>query len=135
VKTVALLPMVVAAQLYSQDSTAVKTPRKVLTYSIVPGGGQLYNGKPLKAAMMMGAQIWMLYQFSSNRSQYNGWESGDPNPREQYRDNRNKYAWYSAFVYIYNLADALVDSHLAGFDEKDESEADDKTEKKGTEDG
>ena len=134
-KRVVLISMILTVQLFSQDSSEVKTPKKALTHSIVPGGGQLYNEKPVKAALMMGAQVWMLYQFSSNRSRYNGWESRDPYSKEYYRDNRNKFAWYSAFVYLYNLADALVDSHLAGFDEDEELEIDDKIEEKGTKDG
>jgi len=135
VKRVVLISMILTVRLSSQDSSEVKTPKKALTYSIVPGGGQLYNEKPMKAALMMGAQVWMLYQFSSNRSRYNGWESRDPYSKEYYLDNRNKFAWYSAFVYLYNLADALVDSHLAGFDEDEELEVDDKIEEKGTKDG
>ena len=107
----------------AQDSTSMarKTPKKAVVYSIIPGGGQLYNGKKIKAALMFGAQFWMLYQFQTNRSAYNLWDDGSyMKPREYYRENRNKYAWYSTFVYIYNLADALVDSHLSDFDEKDE---------------
>ena len=99
----------------------IKSPRKALTYSLISGGGQLYNGKKIKAALIFGTQLWMLYQFQDNRSAYNSWEDGSyAESREYYRDNRNKYAWYSAFVYIYNLADALVDSHLSDFDENDE---------------
>ena len=107
----------------AQDSTSMarKTPKKAVVYSIIPGGGQLYNGKKIKGALMFGTQFWMLYQFQKNRSAYNLWDDGSyMKPKEYYRDNRNKYAGYSTFVYIYNLADALVDSHLSDFDEKDE---------------
>lgn len=134
-KRVALLSIMLTVQLFSQDSSEVKTPKKALTYSIVPGGGQFYNGKPVKAALIMGAQMWMLYQFSSNRSRYNGWENGDNYSKEYYRDNRNKFVWYSAFVYLYNLADALVDSHLAEFDKDEELDTDDEIELKGTKNG
>jgi hypothetical protein len=115
--------MLLTASASAQDSTSVviKSPRRALTYSLISGGGQLYNGKKIKAALIFGAQLWMLYQFQANRSAYNSWEDGSyAESREYYRDNRNKYAWYSAFVYIYNLADALVDSHLSDFDENDE---------------
>jgi len=115
--------MLLTASASAQDSTSVviKSPRRALTYSLISGGGQLYNGKKIKAALIFGTQLWMLYQFQDNRSAYNSWEDGSyAESREYYRDNRNKYAWYSAFVYIYNLADALVDSHLSDFDENDE---------------
>jgi len=123
VKQFALFIMLLTASASAQDSTSVviKSPRRALTYSLISGGGQLYNGKKIKAALIFGAQLWMLYQFQANRSAYNSWEDGSyAESREYYRDNRNKYAWYSAFVYIYNLADALVDSHLSDFDENDE---------------
>ena len=122
-KRLALFIMLMTAFVSAQDSTATepKSPKKAVAYSIIPGGGQLYNGKKIKAALMFGAQFWMLYKFQTNRSAYNLWDDGSyMKPREYYRDNRNKYAWYSTFVYIYNLADALVDSHLSDFDEKDE---------------
>ena len=122
-KRLALFIMLMTAFVSAQDSTVTgsKSPNKAVAYSIIPGGGQLYNGKKIKAALMFGAQFWMLYKFQTNRSAYNLWDDGSyMKPREYYRDNRNKYAWYSTFVYIYNLADALVDSHLSDFDEKDE---------------
>ena len=122
-KQFALFIILLTAFASAQDSTSVviKSPRKALTYSLISGGGQLYNGKKIKAALIFGTQLWMLYQFQANRSAYNSWEDGSyAESREYYRDNRNKYAWYSAFVYIYNLADALVDSHLSDFDENDE---------------
>ncbi len=120
-KRLAFFILLMTAFVSTQDSTATapKLPNKALMYSIIPGGGQLYNGKKIKAALMFGAQFWMLYQFQTNRSAYNLWDDGSyMKTREYYRDNRNKYAWYSTFVYIYNLADALVDSHLSDFDEK-----------------
>ena len=123
VKRLAFFILLMTAFVSAQDSTlmARKTPKKAVVYSIIPGGGQLYNGKKIKAALMFGAQFWMVYQFQTNRSAYNLWDDGSyMKLREYYRDNRNKYAWYSTFVYIYNLADALVDSHLSDFDEKDE---------------
>ena len=122
-KQFALFIILLTAFASAQDSTSVviKSPRRALTYSLISGGGQLYNGKKIKAALIFGTQLWMLYQFQDNRSAYNSWEDGSyAESREYYRDNRNKYAWYSAFVYIYNLADALVDSHLSDFDENDE---------------
>ena len=122
-KRLTLFIMLMTGFVSAQDSTATaaKSPKKAVAYSIISGGGQLYNGKKIKAALMFGAQFWMLYKFQTNRSAYNLWDDGSyMKPREYYRDNRNKYAWYSTFVYIYNLADALVDSHLSDFDEKDE---------------
>lgn len=118
-KGLSLILLIATAQLFSQDSIEVKIPRKALTYSIVPGGGQLYNQKPFKAALILSAQIWMLYQFQINRTFFKKWDGGDMETKEFYRENRNKYAWRSIFVYLYNLTDALVDSHLSGFDQNE----------------
>ena len=97
-KRLVLCIMLMTVFVSAQDSTATvpKSPKKAVVYSIIPGGGQLYNGKKIKAALMFGAQFWMLYQFQTNRSAYNLWDDGSyMKPREYYRDNRNKYAWYS----------------------------------------
>lgn len=102
------------------DSVTVeKSPSKAVLYSmLLPGAGQVYNGKYLKAVLVFVAQATMAYQFHRNLRIYNQW---DPDryelPRNRYRDKRNKYAWWTAFVYIYNILDALVDSHLSSFDQ------------------
>lgn len=74
---------------------------------LLPGAGQVYNGKYLKAVLVFVAQATMAYQFHRNLRIYNQW---DPDryelPRNRYRDKRNKYAWWTAFVYIYNILDA-----------------------------
>jgi len=84
------------------DSLAVeRLPKKAVFYSIIPGGGQIYNGKYLKAVLVLGA------------------ENYNSTGLESYRQDRNKYAWWMGFAYIYGLLDALVDSHLSAFDERD----------------
>ena len=101
------------------DSTTVeKSPKKAVLHSLIPGGGQVYNGKYLKAAILFGAEVFVIYKFTDNRDIYNSWTEGEyPLSRERYRQKRNKYAWWIGFVYIYGLLDALVDSHLSTFDE------------------
>ena len=101
----------------SQDSTEVKTPKKALKYSLIPGGGQLYNGKQIKAILILGSELWMIYQFHANRISFHNWNNTYSKPKEYYRENRNKYAWRALFVYIYNLVDALVDAHLSTYNE------------------
>jgi hypothetical protein len=88
-------------------------PKKAVFYSIIPGGGQIYNGKYLKAVLVLGAEIYSAYNFQVSRDNYNS------TGLESYRQDRNKYAWWMGFAYIYGLLDALVDSHLSAFDERD----------------
>ena len=106
-----LVPLQSSAQ---SDSSAVeRLPKKAVFYSIIPGGGQIYNGKYLKAVLVLGAEIYSAYNFQVSRDNYNS------TGLESYRQDRNKYAWWMGFAYIYGLLDALVDSHLSAFDERD----------------
>ena len=106
-----LAPLQSSAQ---ADSLAVeRLPKKAVIYSIIPGGGQIYNRKYLKAALVLGAEIYSAYNFQVSRDNYNS------TGLESYRQDRNKYAWWMGFAYIYGLLDALVDSHLSAFDERD----------------
>ena len=106
-----LVPLQSSAQ---SDSSAVeRLPKKAVFYSIIPGGGQIYNGKYLKAVLVLGAEIYSAYNFQVSRDNYNS------TGLESYRQDRNKYAWWMGFAYIYSLLDALVDSHLSAFDERD----------------
>ncbi|MFQ6608706.1 MAG: DUF5683 domain-containing protein [Fidelibacterota bacterium] len=96
------------------DTTLVnRSPAKAVLYSFIPGGGQIYNSNYLKAVLIMGAEVYSAYNFQQNRIKYNS------TGKESYREDRNKYAWWMGFAYIYGLLDALVDSHLAAFDQRD----------------
>ena len=101
------------------DSTTVeKSPKKAVLHSLIPGGGQLYNGKYGKAVILFAAEVFVIYKFIENRNIYNNYDENDyPLSQERYRQKRNKYAWWIGFVYIYSLLDALVDSHLSTFEE------------------
>lgn len=116
-RTWSLALMIFLAPLQSSaqaDSLAVeRLPKKAVIYSIIPGGGQIYNRKYLKAALVLGAEIYSAYNFQVSRDNYNS------TGLESYRQDRNKYAWWMGFAYIYGLLDALVDSHLSAFDERD----------------
>ena len=116
-RTWSLALMIFLAPLQSSaqaDSLAVeRLPKKAVIYSIIPGGGQIYNRKYLKAALVLGVEIYSAYNFQVSRDNYNS------TGLESYRQDRNKYAWWMGFAYIYGLLDALVDSHLSAFDERD----------------
>ena len=116
-RTWSLALMIFLAPLQSSaqaDSLAVeRVPKKAVIYSIIPGGGQIYNRQYLKAALVLGAEIYSAYNFQGSRDNYNS------TGLESYRQDRNKYAWWMGFAYIYGLLDALVDSHLSAFDERD----------------
>lgn len=103
------LSLVLASE--SSDTTlAEKSPSRAVLYSLIPGGGQIYNGKYFKAVLIFSAEVYMAYQFQKNSVDYE--RSGSHRSLEK----RNKYAWWVGFVYVYNLLDALVDGHLSTFE-------------------
>lgn len=99
------------------DSTKIKTPKKAALWSMLPGGGQIYNGKYLKAGIIITLESLAIWQSIENGRNYN-----IDNSNDTYLKDRNKYAWWAFFVHIYGLLDAVVDSHLEPFNEIMEGE-------------
>jgi hypothetical protein len=94
------------------DSTKLKTPKKAALWSILPGGGQVYNGKYLKAGIIITLESLAIWQSIENGHNYKGDNSND-----LYLINRNKYAWWAFFVHVYGMLDAIVDRHLEPFNQ------------------
>ena len=94
------------------DSTKIKTPKKAVLWSILPGGGQIYNGKYLKAGILITLESLAIWQSIENGKNYN-----IDNSNDMYLKNRNKFAWWAFFVHIYGILDAVVDSHLKPFNQ------------------
>ncbi len=93
------------------DSTRIKTPKQAALWSIIPGGGQLYNGKYLKAGIIITLESLAIWQSIENGQNYKIDKSNDI-----YLTDRNKYAWWAFFVHIFGMLDAVVDRHLEPFD-------------------
>lgn len=94
------------------DSTKIKTPKKAALWSIIPGGGQIYNGKYLKAGIIITLESLAIWQSIENGKNYN-----IDNSNDMYLINRNKFAWWAFFIHIYGMLDAVVDSHLEPFNQ------------------
>lgn len=114
IRKVLLIVIIIISFSFGQeiDSTKIKTPKKAALWSILPGGGQIYNGKYLKAGIIITLESLAIWQSIENGKNYNVENSND-----LYLTNRNKYAWWAFFVHIYGLLDAVVDSHLEPFDQ------------------
>lgn len=114
IRKVLLIVIIIISFSFGQeiDSTKIKTPKKTALWSILPGGGQIYNGKYLKAGIIITLESLAIWQSIENGKNYNVENSND-----LYLTNRNKYAWWAFFVHIYGLLDAVVDSHLEPFDQ------------------
>lgn len=98
------------------DSTKIKTPKKAALWSIIPGGGQIYNGKYLKAGIILTLESLAIWQSIENGKNYNT-EITNEATNDMYLINRNKFAWWAFFIHIYGLLDAVVDSHLEPFNQ------------------
>ena len=104
---------------YSQDSeeSSQKDPKKAFIFSLIPGGGQVYNGKWIKSAMVIGLEVSSYLSWRKNIQNYNDYDNIDlPLNRSRYLLKRNKYAWWMGIIYFYSMIDAIVDAHLYSFD-------------------
>ncbi len=99
-----------------QDSTQVfKNPGTALLTSIIPGGGQAYNGTWLKMIGIVAMEIYCYNQFILNRDRADNYDSSMPLPQSRYVEKRNKFAWWVVGTYFYGMVDAFVDAHLSSF--------------------
>jgi len=107
-----------------------KNPKVAFYYSLIPGLGQIYNGKWIKSAMIVGLEIAAYVAWTENRDIYKHFEYKDyPLRKRRYLEKRNKYAWWIGFIYVYGMIDAVVDAHLYQFENLMESQLE--SEKKG----
>lgn len=135
---------VFAAEPNYPDTARFIDPRKALLYSaICPGLGQIYVKSPLKAALVVSAEGYHLYQFARYKRihgyitdtqdkigldvwtrlseaqkkdsvlHYTGYRLELNTWRA--REKRNKYAWWCAAIYLIGMLDAYVDAHLYYF--------------------
>lgn len=134
----------VAGEFLRPDSAHSITPRQALFYSaLCPGLGQVYVRQPFKAALVVAAEGYHLYQFSRYQRLYgyitktqdkigrDVWASLSEVQKKdsvaaytgkhltdntwRVREKRNKYAWWCVAFYLIGILDAYVDAHLYYF--------------------
>jgi hypothetical protein len=115
------------------DSTTIgrgkrfSTPFWVMMRSaIVPGWGQLHNGKWWKAILLGGAESAFIYgvfyedhladQAAEKSRQRPDEESFWRSVSSRHKANKRDYLWWGAFTILLSVGDAYVDAHLRGFD-------------------
>jgi hypothetical protein len=84
------------------DSTKVKNPSMAWKLGVIPGLGQIYNGKYVKAIGFMVAELFVVSRFI---------ELKEANKIGL----RNTYAWWTFGLFVWNMLDAYVDAQLSTF--------------------
>ncbi len=106
---------------HPDTSDSIKSPKNAALSSIIPGGGQLYNGKKFKAGMLLAGEVLAIVNWYNNSQLYSSYNADNdvdyPLPKHRYLEKRNKYVWWIGFIYIYGLIDAIVDAHLHPFED------------------
>ncbi len=113
-------------------STELRSMKKALLWSIIPGFGQMYNGEFGKAGLVymsiIGASASIrtsqrMVEYYLDRKHFVEQESPNSEEYEKiaervtyYRKNRNQYIWGIALIYLYSMGDAAVDALLSDFD-------------------
>ena len=98
------------------DTLQSKSPQTAAIRSFVfPGGGQYYNGQPIKGAVLstLGVASAVLYMDFSEK--YKNSEGVSQSDKKNFLHQRNRYGWWIIIVYIYGLLDAVVEAHLHPF--------------------
>ena len=84
------------------DTSKVRNPSLAWKLGFVPGLGQLYNGKYLKAIGFIGAEYYTVNRLIDLK-------------KESKVGLRNTYAWWVFGLFIWNILDSYVDAHLSTF--------------------
>ena len=118
---ICLVSSFLLGETHPDTSDSIKSPKNAALSSIIPGGGQLYNGKKFKAGMILAGEVLAIVNWYNNSQLYSSYNSDNdvdyPLPKYRYLEKRNKSVWWIGFIYIYGLIDAVVDAHLHPFED------------------
>ena len=84
------------------DSTKVRNPGLAWKLGVIPGMGQLYNGKYIKAIGFISAEYFAVNRLIELE-------------KENRIGLRNTYGWWIFGLFVWNMLDAYVDAHLSTF--------------------
>ena len=118
---ICLVSSFLLGEAHPDTSDLIKSPKNAALSSIIPGGGQLYNGKKFKAGLILTGEVLAIVNWYNNSQLYSIYDADNdaeyPLPKYRYLEKRNKYVWWIGFIYIYGLIDAIVDAHLHPFED------------------
>lgn len=134
-----MLVMAIVPQGYCQapDSAEVRKTNPtgaLLRSAFVPGWGQLYNRKYIKAVIFAAGEGWLVYGIyddwkKANRHEDNFksafddpiYQAAEFEKYESARDSRNLKMWFLAAAIFYSMFDAYVDAQLSDFEQADKA--------------
>ena len=100
--TVFFLSIVFCGNTTYIDSAKVRNPKLAWKLSMVPGLGQLYNGKIIKSTFFIFFEFAAINQFMNYK-------------HNNKIELRNTYAWWIFGLHVWNMLDAYVDAQLSTF--------------------
>ncbi len=134
------LVLCIYSKLFSQDSintdfsklyySQSKSPSTaILLSSLLPGSGQIYNESYFKAPIIWGSMAFFGYYFKFYQDKYDDYSkiykqkinNNEPDAqsyrriRDFYFNRRDEMGLYLLLIYLANVVDAYVDSHLFDF--------------------
>lgn len=90
----------------------------VIRSALLPGWGQWYNDKKIKAVLIVAGEAGLAAAaVVQNQRAVN---SSTEYERSYYQDDRGRYIWYAAALWLLNVVDAFVDAKLYNFDVSDD---------------
>ena len=96
----------------SNDTLQIKSPIGAAIRSLlIPGLGQIYNGKKVKAVLAAAGEGVLIYSIYNENKKFN--DTNDV----KYRERRNTFQWWFVFVLGISAVDAYVDAYLDRFNE------------------
>jgi hypothetical protein len=95
-----------------------KSPTGAMLRSLVlPGCGQFYNTKYVKALLVFGIETSLALSASYQNDQMRRYDKkGDTEAAKFFRNDRNRLLWWLAGFVLLSMGDAYVDAHLFDYD-------------------
>jgi len=104
-----------ADSLWTAPLYTIKPTTSMYHSLVVPGWGQIDNGKKKKAALFFIAEMvciggYLYYNHEIRHGEYTGWE------KDNLRTDRNTFILYWMVSKIFGIMDAYVDAQFANYD-------------------